>query len=50
MSNKKEGWVFCYWDEPNFEINKESNKSNKNEENNNYSSRKKGIDKTKTSR
>lgn len=43
----QEKWLFCYWDDPIFdekETTKINNKLNKNEENNNYSSRKKSTD------
>jgi len=41
MTNKKENWVFCYWDEPlNLKPNKKEN------ENKNNSRRKKGSNKT----
>ena len=41
MINKKENWVFCYWDEP---VNVKPNKTKN--ENKNSSRRKKGSDKT----
>ena len=41
MTNKKENWVFCYWDEPlDIKPNKEKN------ENKNNPRRKKGSNKT----
>jgi len=41
MANKKENWVFCYWDEPlDIKPNKEKN------ENKNNPRRKKGSNKT----
>lgn len=41
LQEKKENWVFCYWDEP---LDKKPN--NQNNENKNNTSREKGSDKT----
>ena len=46
---KKETWVFCYWDEPNFDDKKENIKTIKvkKDDTTSNTSRKKVIDQTK---
>jgi hypothetical protein len=50
MQEKKEKWVFCYWDETHFEEDKTiNNKSTGNDKNKSNTGREKGFGETKRS-